>query len=282
MKQGKAHNYDYDIVVIGGAAGGLAAGKEAARLGKKVAVYNFEPSPPSATLLRSGNFANVGFILKQTKYPDLVPGKAGKDIKSLGLETESEVIKQNWTKIVEDVQTNIGSINVRERAALMDKAVTYLYESTEFLDEHSVKTTNLNGEEETVTADKFILAIAGASNCPEIPGAEFGISCDDIYSLSHAPGKTLLVGDSYKALECSCFLANLGYDTTIMARSSHLRGFDQQIAGKILEYMGEHGVNIVKECVPIHIERVEEGSKPVKLKVNQPIISLDECFHIVI
>ena len=40
-----------------------------------------------------------------------------------------------------------------------------------------------------------------------IPGdKEFGITSDDIFSLPHAPGKTLLVGASYIALECAGFL----------------------------------------------------------------------------
>ena len=38
------------------------------------------------------------------------------------------------------------------------------------------------------------------------------------------------------------------------------RGFDQQMANKIGEYMEEHGVNMVRECVPTSIERLEEGS----------------------
>lgn len=38
--------YDYDLIVIGGGSGGLAAAKEAALLGKKVAVLDFvKPSP---------------------------------------------------------------------------------------------------------------------------------------------------------------------------------------------------------------------------------------------
>ena len=41
------HDYDYDLVIIGGGSGGLAFAKEAARLGLKVAVCDFVvPSPP--------------------------------------------------------------------------------------------------------------------------------------------------------------------------------------------------------------------------------------------
>jgi thioredoxin reductase (NADPH) len=59
-------------------------------------------------------------------------------------------------------------------------------------------------------------------------------------------------------LECAGFCAALGLDTTVMVRSILLRGFDQQMAGKIGDYMEEHGVNMVRECVPESIERIEE------------------------
>ena len=61
-----------------------------------------------------------------------------------------------------------------------------------------------------------------------IPGAaEYGITSDDIFSLATSPGKTLVVGASYVALECAGFLAGLGFDVTVMVRSIFLRGFDQ-------------------------------------------------------
>lgn len=51
------------------------------------------------------------------------------------------------------------------------------------------------------------------------------------------PGKTLIVGASYIALECAGFLHGLGIDVTVMVRSIFLRGFDQQLANKVGDYM---------------------------------------------
>lgn len=50
-----------------------------------------------------------------------------------------------------------------------------------------------------------------------------------------------MVGASYVALECAGFLRGLGYETTVMVRSILLRGFDQQLADMIGEYMESHG-----------------------------------------
>ena len=46
-------------------------------------------------------------------------------------------------------------------------------------------------------------------------------------------------------------------------RSILLRGFDQQMANKIGDYMEEHGVNMVRECVPESIERIEEVDRKI-------------------
>jgi len=47
------------------------------------------------------------------------------------------------------------------------------------------------------------------------------------------PGRTLIVGASYIALECAGFLHGLNIDVTVMVRSIFLRGFDQQMADKV-------------------------------------------------
>ena len=68
------------------------------------------------------------------------------------------------------------------------------------------------------------------------------------------------MGASYIALECAGFLAGLGLEVTVMVRSVLLRDFDQQMALKVGEYMEQHGVNFVMECVPTGLEQLEPGS----------------------
>lgn len=267
MVQESSHNYDYDIVVIGGGSGGLAASKEAARLGKKVAVCDFVvPSPAGTSWGLGGTCVNVGCIPKKLMHQAALLGEAVQDAKSFGWEVEKKEVKHNWTKMVEEIQSHIGGLNWGYRVALREKEVTYLNEFAEFIDEHKLKTVNKKGKEKEITADKFIIATGGRPKYPDIPGVENGISSDDLFSLPHNPGKTLLVGASYIALECAGFLAALGCDTTVMVRSILLRGFDQQMSVKIGDYMEEHGVNMIRECVPSSIERIEEGA-PGKVKV---------------
>jgi len=96
-----------------------------------------------------------------------------------------------------------------------------------FVDQHTIKLDNGKGKVEQVTAEKIVIAAGGRPSYPGIPGdKDFGITSDDIFSLKKAPGKTLVIGASYVALECAGFLTALGYDTTVMVRSILLRGFD--------------------------------------------------------
>jgi hypothetical protein len=50
-----------------------------------------------------------------------------------------------------------------------------------------------------------------------------------------------------------------------MVRSILLRGFDQQIANMIGNYMEDQGIKFIKECVPVSLEKVQEGSIFTKL-----------------
>jgi thioredoxin reductase (NADPH) len=61
----------------------------------------------------------------------------------------------------------------------------------------------------------------------------------------------------------------LGVDVTIMVRSILLRGFDQQIANKIGEYMENQGTRFVKKAVPISITLNSEGKKVVLYKQGE-------------
>lgn len=115
-----------------------------------------------------------------------------------------------------------------------------------------------------------MIAVGGRPSYPGIPGdKEFGITSDDIFSLKGAPGKTLVVGASYVALECAGFLTALGYDTTVMVRSILLRGFDQDIAERIGTYMDKKGkTKFIRGATPSKLERPDANGR-IQVTFNQ-------------
>jgi thioredoxin reductase (NADPH) len=63
------------------------------------------------------------------------------------------------------------------------------------------------------------------------------------------------------ALECAGFLQSFGFPTTVMARSVYLRGFDQQCAGMIVDYMQkEEAIRFLNNTVPLELRKTPEGS----------------------
>jgi len=135
--------------------------------------------------------------------------------------------EHNWETMVGNVQSHIRGLNWAYKGDMIKTKIKYFNAYAEFVDAHTIKVDNGKGNVETVTADKIVIATGGRPSYPGIPGdKEFGITSDDVFSLKKSPGKTLVVGASYVALECAGFLAAFGYDTTVMVRSIFLRGFD--------------------------------------------------------
>ena len=84
---------------------------------------------------------------------------------------------------------------------------------------------------------------------------------EDIFSLNREPKKTLLIGAGYISLECAGFLTGLGFDTTVMARGQLLRGFDQDMAEHVGDYMKSYGTKFLRACNPQEIQKMvdDEG-----------------------
>merc|ERR1719318_311877 len=191
------------------------------------------------------------------------------DSRSYGWQTP-EGVTHDWPTLVSNVQAHIGSLNWGYRVQLRDKKVDYINAYAKFTDPHTLHTVDRRGKERTITANKFVIAVGGRPRYPDIPGArEHCITSDDIFQLGHSPGKTLLVGASYIALECAGFLTGLGYEVTVMVRSIFLRGFDQQCANMIAKHMEAHGVKFIIGTVPTSVEKLENGFLKVTAKNNE-------------
>uniref|UniRef100_A0A3B4XVK8 thioredoxin-disulfide reductase (NADPH) n=2 Tax=Seriola lalandi dorsalis TaxID=1841481 RepID=A0A3B4XVK8_SERLL len=257
--------YDYDLVVIGGGSGGLSCSKEAAQLGQKVAVLDYvEPSVKGTKWGLGGTCVNVGCIPKKLMHQAALLGTAVKDAKKYGWQISGPV-SHDWATMAEAIQNHVRSLNWGHRVQLQDKKVKYLNIKGSLLDEHTVKGLTKAGKETILTAKNIVIATGGRPKYPtNIPGAmEHGITSDDIFWLKKSPGKTLVVGASYVALECAGFLTGIGLDTTVMVRSIALRGFDQQIAGLVTDYMETYGTKFAWKCAPKRVDKLSSGALQV-------------------
>ena len=284
------HAYDYDLIVIGGGSGGLSAAKTAVSYGKKVALFDYVvPSPQGTTWGIGGTCVNVGCIPKKLLHQAALLGESMVDAHSYGWRPSSlpasqqssdpsvEVdirsqVTHHWPKLIERVQSHVKMANFNYRVSLRERNVQYINAYASLLDPHTVQAVDKKSKSTTYTADKIIIATGERPKYPtDCTGArELAITSDDLFSLPYSPGKTVIVGASYVALECAGFLRGLGYDVTVLVRSILLRGFDQDIAEKIGQNMAELGINLVRPSLPTSIEQVKAASatEPGHLRVT--------------
>ena len=274
-----AMEYDYELFVIGGGSGGLAAAKAAADLGAKVAVADFvKPSPAGTTWGLGGTCVNVGCIPKKLMHISSLYRESQQDAHGMGWETKSS---HSWSSMVTQVDNYIKSLNWGAKTDLRTKAVKYFNAFASFKDPHTLSLDNGKGKIEEVSAKYILIACGGRPTYGDYPGVrDCCISSDDIFWQKKAPGKTLVVGASYIALECAGFIAALGFDVTVMVRSILLRGFDQDISNMIGDYMQRHGVNFAREMVPSKFEKTSDGKVKVFVKDVERLGRLGSCVQI--
>ncbi|XP_066925765.1 thioredoxin reductase 1, cytoplasmic-like [Clytia hemisphaerica] len=268
LLSGDDKEYDYDLFVVGGGSGGLACSKEAVKYGAKVAVADFvKPTPKGSQWGIGGTCVNVGCIPKKLMHQAALLGESLTDAKAYGWSTP-EKNTHNWETMVQAIQDHIRSLNWGYKVQLRQQNVKYYNKYASLVDKNTLKLVDRSGKEETVTARNIVLATGGRPIYPDVPGAkECCITSDDIFSLPYAPGKTLFIGASYISLECAGFLHGLGYDTTVMVRSILLRGFDQEMANRIGDYMEQEGIKFLKGYNIVKFEKLEEGT-PGKVRVT--------------
>lgn len=271
------HKFMYDLIVLGGGSGGLAAAKEAVNHGAKVAVLDFvTPSPQGTTWGLGGTCVNVGCIPKKLMHQAALLGEAIHESASYGWQLDPQTVKINWEALRTAVQNHVKSVNWVTRVELRTKKVEYINALGYFKDKHTIVGVMKNGQEKELTAQNILIAVGGRPRYPNIPGAlEYAITSDDIFSLEKPPGKTLVIGAGYIGLECAGFLNGLGFEATLMVRSIILRGFDHNMANSIADDMQRRGVKFIYEAQTTKIEKQNDGRLLVHYKNKEGQILTD-------
>lgn len=270
----KTTELEFDFFVIGGGSGGLAASKEAAVLGAKVGLADYVvPTPIGTKWGLGGTCVNVGCIPKKLMHYAGLMYEGLDEYEKFGYPKKIEK-EHVWDVLVKSVQQYIKKLNFGYKADLRSKDVQYFNSYATLLDTNRVMLKSEKGDTQVVKAKNILIAVGGRPNYLDLPGAkELCITSDDLFSLKKSPGKTLVIGAGYIALECGGFLTSLGYETSIMVRSVLLRGFDQDMATRIGEYMEKRSTRFINKATPLKFSKSENGKILVEYEQESKVLT---------
>ena len=109
---------------------------------------------------------------------------------------------------------------------------------------------------------KTILIASGARPyIPDLPGAEHGITSNEVFHLPELPRRMVIAGAGYIATEFAGVFHALGCDVTLINRSETiLRGWEPALADRLLQISMAKGLNFKLNCRLDRVEKREDGS----------------------
>ncbi|CAI5446223.1 unnamed protein product [Caenorhabditis angaria] len=271
--------HEYDLIVIGGGSGGLSCSKAASDLGARVALIDaVQPTPDGKSWGIGGTCANVGCIPKKLMHHAAIVGRELKHAEKYGWKSSGNS-QHNWSTLVEVVNDRIKANNWVYRVQLNEKGIKYYNAFGTIIDRNTVSTQGVDKKKTSniLKAKNIVISTGLRPIYPKIEGAELGITSDDLFSLEKSPGKTLVVGGGYVALECAGLLADLGHDVDLLIRSEPLKNFDKDCVDKVVSNLESHGVNIKWRDEVVKVEKSGENleKKRVHFKNSDDPIQYD-------
>ena len=224
---------DFDLVVVGGGSGGLAAAFRAASHGARVALLE-----PSAL---GGTCVNAGCVPKKAMWlaADLVhrmdlAAKLGFDLPPLRPALD-------WCELVAHRQRYIENIHKSYRARLDAAGIALLPHHGRLLGAGEVQAAH----GVTLRAPHVLVATGGRPRRPDLPGGELGMDSDGFFDLREAPARVALVGGGYIGVELAGVLQSLGSRVDLFVRGRRLlEAFDASLALQLAEDMHHHGTRL--------------------------------------
>ncbi|MBO9474383.1 glutathione-disulfide reductase [Shimia sp. R10_1] len=239
-------SFDYDLFVIGGGSGGVRAARVAAAEGVKVALA--EEDRYGGTCVIRGCVPKKLMVFA-SEYSGMVG-----DAQAYGWDIQAGDF--SWDAFKTKLHAELDRLEGIYRNLLKNSGVESFDQRAKMVDAHTVELADGTRK----TAKHVLLAMGGRPVWPDLPGAELGISSNEIFHLDKLPESILIVGGGYIASEFAGIMNGLGVKTTQFYRGAQiLRGFDDEARGLVAEEMRQRGVDI--HCGTNVLEMRKEGDK---------------------
>ncbi|MFN3727077.1 MAG: glutathione-disulfide reductase [Allosphingosinicella sp.] len=250
--------YDYDLFVIGGGSGGVRASRVAAAHGARVAL---------AEEFRLGGTCVIrGCVPKKLLVYGAHFAEDLQDARRFGWEVpackfEWKTLRDNVLAEVDRLEGIYGGILENNNVEVFDQRAT------------------ITGANEVTLADgtkikaaTILVATGSWPMVPDVPGAEHGITSNEVFHLDEIPQRAVIAGGGYIANEFAGIFHEFGSKVTLVNRGDRiLRGYDEQIRDRLLQISLTKGINFLFNAPFERIDKKEDGSLLLHLAGQDPV-----------
>ena len=250
--------FDYDLFVIGAGSGGVRAARVAAAHGARVAIAEeyrlggtcvIRGCVPKKLLVYGAHFAEdlqdavrFGWTVKTCKF----------DWKTLRDNVLSEVER------LEGIYTDILDRNDVE--IFQQRAVV------------SAPNELTLADGSKLTAATILVATGARPMVPDVPGAEHGVTSNEMFHLDAVPRRAVIAGGGYIANEFAGILHEFSCEVTIVNRGDRiLRHYDEQVRDRLLQISLTKGINFKFNAPFEKIVKRKDGSLRIHMQGSSPI-----------
>ncbi len=240
-------DFDYDLFVIGAGSGGVRASRIAASHGARVAVA--EEYRVGGTCVIRGCVPKKLLVYGSHFAEDLA------DARRFGWNTEGATF--DWSTLRDNVAAEVDRLEGLYGQTFSSAGVEVIHQRATVSGPNKVLLAT--GRE--ITAKIILIATGAWPLVPNVPGAELGITSNEVFHLPELPKRAVIAGAGYIANEFAGIFNELGVNVTLVTRGDKmLRSYDQEIVEKLVGMSRDKGIDIRMNFPFLGAEKQADGS----------------------
>jgi glutathione reductase (NADPH) len=254
--------HDYDLFVIGGGSGGVRAARVAGAYGARVGLA--EEYRVGGTCVIRGCVPKKLLVYGAHFAEDLA------DARRFGWNVPK--CDFHWPTLRDNVLAEVDRLEDAYGGILANNNVTL----------HKQRATVTGANEVTlpdgtkISAATILIATGAWPFVPDIPGAEHGITSNEVFHLEELPKRVVIAGGGYIANEFAGIFHEFSCKVTLVNRGDQiLRGYDEQIRDRLLQISLTKGIQFVFNAPFDRIEQQADKSLLLHFKGNREPIEAD-------
>ena len=242
------------VLVIGGGPGGYVAAIRAAQLGASVTLV--ERVKIGGTCLNRGCMPTKALLHSAEVY------ELATHSESIGILGRD--VGVDWAKIQANRQSVSDRLTSGVAALMRANKIKLVEGDAEFIGDKTVKVGN-----ETLTADKVIIAVGSKPNMPPVPGLKESAAVLDstgALTLDHIPESLLVIGGGVIGLELGSVYMRFGTKVTVVEMLPKLLPLmDTELTNMVRAQLEAAGMEILTDSSVVSVSDTSSGAE-VKVK----------------